>query len=205
MPIHSLVPCSLSQFGSHAHALAVLREMDGSGRYREIAHDGRPIVEFTIENIRKVKILEERKQRSDKRKAAAAEGPRSDAPGPENRAAEDAGPQEKNTTTRAARADSRTKSSKDSRHDKHQQKHKHQRSGDDSDRDRNSSGADKRRKISEEPGTSATPAGSQERKEKAKKLTLRQRELLKQRQRKDAKKQKQQQQQESTAQPLAHD
>lgn len=55
-PLIPPVSCLLSsQFGSHAHALAVLREMDGSGRYREIAHDGRPIVEFTIENIRKVR------------------------------------------------------------------------------------------------------------------------------------------------------
>lgn len=41
------------EFSCHAHALAVLREMDGNKRYSEIAN-GRPIVEFSIENIRKV-------------------------------------------------------------------------------------------------------------------------------------------------------
>lgn len=57
------------EFSSHLHALACLRELNNNVKYSELAADagGRFLVEFSVENIRKVKILEERTVRANNR------------------------------------------------------------------------------------------------------------------------------------------
>eukprot|EP00981_Chlorochromonas_danica_P012615 scaffold5218_cov150-Ochromonas_danica.AAC.7 len=72
------------EFRHHAHALACLRELNNNSAYEEKAVDAdgkglesvksRLMVEFSLENMRKVKILQERQEKSRQRASAKNDG-----------------------------------------------------------------------------------------------------------------------------------